>query len=76
MDFYKFSEHGHFDNWDLFGKKLKFSFSSLNCHFRGEKPENDIQGEFSDFNESTLYMNFANFLKKSHFDDGYQRENF
>ena len=44
-------------------RNLKKSFLSLNFHFRGRNHENDNKGEYQDFDEFTLYMNFANFLK-------------
>ena len=46
-----------------FREITKFSFSTLNCHFLGGNHRNNYLGEFPDFHEFTLYMNFANFLK-------------
>ena len=36
----------------------KFSFLSLNCHFKVKLEKNDSKGEFLDFHEFNLYMNF------------------
>ena len=50
----------------------KFSFWSFNCHFWRKNHKNENDGEFRDFHEFSLYMNFAFFSENRQLHENFE----